>query len=56
VEVCSIEAPVEGVGGGVVTLLECCDLLGEVLEVGEVIRREQLALNDGEVDLDLVQP
>jgi hypothetical protein len=52
VEVGAGELPVEGPGGGVVVLLEGEDLGGELVEVLEVVRSE-LALDDGEVDLDL---
>jgi hypothetical protein len=33
-------------------LLEGEDLLGEAVQVAEVVGSEQLALDDGEVDLD----
>jgi hypothetical protein len=36
---------------GVVVLLEGEDLLGELIQALEVIGGEQLALDDGEVDL-----
>jgi len=51
VEVGTGELPVEGPGGGVVVLLEGEDLGGELIEVLEVVRGEELALDDGEVDL-----
>jgi hypothetical protein len=51
VEVGAGESPVEGPGGGVVVLFEGEDLLGEVAEVAEVVGGEELALDDGEVDL-----
>ena len=50
------ESPVECRRGGVVVLLEGEDLVGEVVESLEVIGGEELALDDGEVGLDLVQP
>src|ERR1700684_2600904 len=50
------ELPAEWAGGGVVVLFEGEDLLGEAVQVAEVVGGEQLALDDGEVDLDLVQP
>jgi hypothetical protein len=50
------ESPVEGPGLGVGVALEGEDLLGEVVRVAEVIGSQELALDDGEVDLDLVQP
>ena len=42
------ELPVEGRRHALVVLLDC--------EAGEIIRGERLALDDGEVDLDLVEP
>ena len=51
VEVGAGELPVEWPGGGVVVLLESEDLGGELAEVLEVVGGEELALEDGEVDL-----
>ena len=51
VEVGTGELPAEGPGGGVVVLLEGEDLGGELIEVLEVVGGEELALDDGEVDL-----
>ena len=51
VEVGAGESPVEGPGGGVVVLLEGEDLGGELVQVLEVVGGEELALDDGEVDL-----
>jgi hypothetical protein len=51
VEVGSGELPAEGPGGDVVKLLEGQDLGGELIEVLEVVGGEELALDDGEVDL-----
>ena len=56
VEVGAGESPVEWPGGGVVVLLEGGDLVGELVRALEVVGAEQLALDDGEVNLDLVQP
>ena len=56
VEVVAVEAPVKGARGGVVSMLERGDLRGEVVEVCEVIWGEQFALDDGAVDLNLVEP
>ena len=51
VEVGAGELPVERPGGCVVVPFEGEDLLGEAVEVAEVVGGEQLALDDGEVDL-----
>jgi hypothetical protein len=51
VEVGAGELPVEGPGGGVVALFEREDLGGELIEVFEVVGGQELALDDGEVDL-----
>ena len=48
--------PVERGRGGVVAVLEGQDPGGEVVQVGEVSGGDGLSLEDGEVDLDLVQP
>ena len=40
----------------VVAVFEGGDPVGELVEVGEVVGGEDLALDDGEVDLDLVEP
>ncbi len=49
------ELPVVGPGHGIVVLLEDQDLDGKLVQVLEVVGTEQRALDDGEVDLDLVQ-
>jgi hypothetical protein len=51
VQVGAGELPVEGLGDGVVAGLECGQAVADLLEVGEVVRGEDLALDDGEVDL-----
>jgi hypothetical protein len=56
VEGLAAEVPVEGFGGGVVGHLEDQQPLGQLLQVGEVLWLDHLALDDGEVDLFLVQP
>jgi hypothetical protein len=43
-------------GGGVVAHLEGQQPLGHLLQVGEVLWLDHLALDDGAVDLYLVQP
>src|SRR6266511_3418605 len=55
-EVLAREFPLEGRGGQLVAPLERQQTLLHLIEVGEVVRGEHLALHDGEVDLDLVQP
>ena len=50
------EGPLERLGGPLIAALECDQAAFEGGEVVEVARREELALNDGEVDLDLVEP
>ncbi len=49
------ELPVVGPGHGIVVLLEDQDLDGKLVQVIEVVGTERRALDDGEVDLDLVQ-
>jgi hypothetical protein len=55
-EFVSGEAPVERLGDLVPVVLEGVEGVGELAEVGEVVRLEQLALDDRVVDLDLVEP
>ena len=50
-----VESPVEGFGRGVVAVFEGLDAFGEGGEVVDVVGCEQFALDDGEVDLDLVE-
>jgi len=50
------EAPVEGDGGGVVARGEGVQARLHGGEVGAVVRREHLALDDRAVELDLVEP
>lgn len=56
VEVVAAEGPVEWFGDGVVTLLEGGESVTDLVEVGEVVGVDDLALNNGQVDLALVQP
>ena len=56
VELGAGEGPLERLGDLAVVLLEGGDAGGERVEVGEVVGRQRLALQDREVDLDLVQP
>ena len=55
-QVTACEGPLEWLGGILIAALECDQAAFEGREIGEVARREELALNDGEVDLDLVEP
>ena len=56
VQVTAREGPLERLGGMLIAALECDQAAFECREICEVARREELALNDGEVDLDLVEP
>jgi hypothetical protein len=56
VEVGAGELPVERCGDGVVAGLEHGEAVADLAEVGEVVRADDLALDDGEVDFCLVQP
>ena len=56
VEVGAGELPVEWPGGCVVVPFEGEDLVGQAVEVAEVVGREQLALDDGEVEPRRVTP
>lgn len=55
-EVISRESPVEGRGHGFVVVLEAQQAIFDLSEAGEVVGSECLALDDGEVDLDLIKP
>ncbi len=50
------ESPLKGSGGLLVVVLEGEQTLLEFGQGGEIIGSEDLALNDGEVDLDLIEP
>ena len=50
------ESPLKGSGGLLVVVLEGEQTLLEFEQGGEIIGSEDLALNDGEVDLDLIEP
>lgn len=56
VEVGAGERPVEGLGDLAVVGLEGSDPRGQGVEVGEVVGGQRFALEDREVDLDLVEP
>ena len=50
------KGPLERFGGALIAALERHQAAFEGGEIGEVAWREKLALNDGEADLDLVEP
>ena len=50
------ELPLEGFGRCVVAFLEAGEALLDHVEVGEVVGRECFSLDDGKVDLYLVEP
>src|SRR5262245_38404347 len=56
VQVGAGEGPLKGSGGLLVVVVEGEQTLLEVGEGGEVIGSEDLALEDGEIDLDLIEP
>src|SRR6266545_3557555 len=56
IEVRPGECPLERSGDLLVMVLEPEESVLDLRERGEVVRGEHLALNDGEVDLDLVEP
>src|SRR5215204_2284628 len=56
VEIIAREGPLEGLGGLLVVLLEPHQLFSKRGEVRKIVGRQQLALDDGEIDLDLVEP
>src|SRR6266849_3153021 len=56
IEVSAGELPLERRGALLVVCLEAKESIGDLGERGEVVRGEHLALNDGEIDLDLVEP
>ena len=55
-EICFGVLPFEGLSGGFPVVLKADEPLCELAKPGEVVRRENLSLDDGEVDLDLIQP
>src|SRR5687767_5843562 len=55
-EVVSGEFPLERSGDSLVVLLETEESILDFLKRAEVVRRERLAFNDGEVDFYLVEP
>ena len=56
VEISACEGPFEGGGDLLVVVLEAENALGDFVLGSEVSGRESFALEDREVDLDLVEP
>jgi hypothetical protein len=56
VQITAREGPLERLGGTLIAALESDQAAFGGSESGEVTWREELALNDGEVILDLVEP
>src|SRR5664279_5891550 len=56
VQVTACEGPFERSGGALIASLEGHQTAFEDREVGEVARREKLALDNREIDLNLVEP
>jgi len=50
------ELPFEGTGSRFPVVLKIEEALGESVEIGKVIGREHLALDNREVDFDLIEP
>lgn len=55
-EIVARESPLEGLGDFLVVVLEAKDTLGEIFQGCEVVRVKCFTGEDGEVDLDLVEP
>jgi hypothetical protein len=55
-EVLTGELPFEGTSGGLPVVLKVQEALGDGVEIGKIIGCEDLPLDDGEVDFDLVEP
>src|SRR5438552_3085665 len=55
-EIAAREGPLERLRRVDVVFLETKEPLADGAERGKVIRREDLALDDGEIDLDLIEP
>ena len=55
-EVFSSKFPLEGLGNGFVVALESFQTVRQRFQVWKIIRREDLALDNGEVNLDLIEP
>ena len=56
VKIVAGEGPLEGLSGFLIALLEAGDLTFESGRRGEVVGIEDLALDDREIDLDLIEP
>ena len=55
-EISTAEFPLEGLGDGLVVLLEPKQTVLDISERREIVWGQSLPLDDGEVDLDLVEP
>ncbi len=55
-EVRARELPLEWFGDGLVVALKIQQSFGHRVEIGEVVGREDFALHNRKVDLDLIQP
>jgi len=55
-EILSCEPPLEGFGDGLVVTRECQQALRQLLQGREVVGRQNLALEDREIDFDLIEP
>lgn len=55
-EVIARKSPIEGRRHALVVLLEAQQSILDLIEAGEIIGSEGFALDDGEIDLDLVKP
>ena len=55
-QILACKLPLEGFGRSFPIILEVEQTLGQGIESGEVVGGKHLALDDGKVDLDLVEP
>src|SRR6267143_1741221 len=55
-EILSCEPPLEGFGDGLVVTRECQQALRQLLQGREIVGRQDLALEDREIDFDLIEP
>ena len=56
IEIAAGEGPLERLGGLLVALLEAHQLVSERGEIRKIVGSEELALDNGEIDLDLIEP
>ena len=55
-EILSCEPPLEGFGDGLVVTPECQQALRQLLQGREIVGRQDLSLEDREIDFDLIEP